>query len=159
MAQIGRGYGSEYHLMRFLGHHRHLLEDIIRKVLNEYDGQFDWLDFEFGDPMKSISGDKELKGISFLEKIVPESSYKKINDEYHKYKIGNIDNWQNWDAVFTLNNTIYLVEAKAHVGELESKYSGSSASREEILRFINDQLGEYCRIETAEKNCWRNIIN
>ena len=24
-------------------------------------------------------------------------------------------------------------------------------SREEILRFINDQLGEYCRIETAEK--------
>ena len=32
MAQIGYGYGSEFHLMRFLGHHRNLLENEILTV-------------------------------------------------------------------------------------------------------------------------------
>ena len=143
MAQIGYGYGSEYHLMRFLGHHRHLFEDIIRKVLNEQDGQFDWLDFEFENPMNSISGDKELKGISFLGKIIPEAKFNEVNKKYHDYKINSIDNWQNWDAIFTLNGIIYLVEAKAHVSELSSKRTHGGKSSREILRFFNEQLNGY----------------
>lgn len=143
MAQIGYGYGSEYHLMRFLGHHRHLFEDIIRKVLNEQNGQFDWLDFEFENPMNSISGDKELKGISFLGKIIPEAKFNEVNKKYHDYKINSIDNWQNWDAIFTLNGIIYLVEAKAHVSELSSKRTHGGKSSREILRFFNEQLNGY----------------
>ena len=33
MAQIGYGYGSEFQLLRFLGHHRNLLEEAIRKAI------------------------------------------------------------------------------------------------------------------------------
>lgn len=147
MAQIGYGYGSEYHLMRFLGHHRHLFEDIIRKVLNEQDGQFDWLDFEFENPMNSISGDKELKGISFLGKIIPEAKFNEVNKEYHSYKINRIDNWQNWDAIFTLNGIIYLVEAKAHVSELSSDGTHGGKSSREILSFFNKELLEGLRLK------------
>lgn len=43
MAQIGYGYGSEFQLLRFLGHHRNLLEEAIRKVIGDSDGSFYWL--------------------------------------------------------------------------------------------------------------------
>ena len=56
MAQIGHCYGSEYHLMRFLGHHRDLLDERIMKGLQEY-GKIHWLDFEFDDPLSELSGD------------------------------------------------------------------------------------------------------
>ena len=44
MAEIGYGYGSEWHLMRFMARHRKLLEEAIRKSiggLNE-ESVFDW---------------------------------------------------------------------------------------------------------------------
>lgn len=43
MAQIGYGYGSEFQLLRFLGHHRNVLEEAIRKVIGDSDGSFYWL--------------------------------------------------------------------------------------------------------------------
>ena len=54
MAQIGHGYGSEFQLLRFLGHHRHFLESTIYSTTG-FLGQFDWIDFCFADRMKSIS--------------------------------------------------------------------------------------------------------
>ncbi len=141
MAQIGYGYGSEYHLMRFLGHHRDLFERRIKKALNE-EGEIHWLDFEFDNPMASISGDKELKGLSFLNRIdLPKNIVDSAISEYHTYTINGIDNWQNWDAIFTLNGIVYLVEAKAHTSELSSggeEHGGES--KEEILRFFTEQL-------------------
>ena len=143
MAQIGYGYGSEYHLMRFLGHHRDLFEERIKKALNE-EGVIHWLDFDFDEPMASISGDKELKGLSFLNRIVlPKDKVDSVISDYHTYAINGIDNWQSWDAVFTLNGVIYLVEAKAHTSELSSsgdEHGGES--KEEILRFFTEQLKE-----------------
>ena len=143
MAQIGYGYGSEYHLMRFLGHHRDLFEKQIKTALN-VEGAIHWLDFEFDDPMASISGDKELKGLSFLNRIdLPNKKIESVISEYHTYSINSIDTWQNWDAVFTLNDIIYLVEAKAHVSELSSgSYEHGGESKEEILRFFSEQLKE-----------------
>ena len=37
------GYGSEYQLLRYLGHHRNYLNDEIRKVIGE--GPIMWLDY------------------------------------------------------------------------------------------------------------------
>ena len=73
MAQMGLGYGSEFHLLRFMGRHRHELERIIIDALQEKqqtinDKNFDWLDFEYSDVDKVITGDRELCGLSFLEK-------------------------------------------------------------------------------------------
>lgn len=141
MAQIGYGYGSEYHLMRFLGHHRDLLEKRISKGLNET-GTFHWLDFGFEDPMNSISGDKEIKGLSFLKGLdLPGGIVNNAIDKYQKLGINGLDNWQNWDAIFTLNGFLYLVEAKAHVSEISSgnKEHGGK-SKEAILNLFKKQL-------------------
>ena len=141
MAQIGYCYGSEYHLMRFLGHHRDLLEKRIKKSIRET-GDIHWLDFEFDDPLSSLSGDKELKGLSFLHELnFPEDKVDSAIAEYHGYNINKIDNWQNWDALFTLNDTLYLVEAKAHTSELSSgEEEHGGQSKDEILRFFKEQL-------------------
>ena len=136
--QIGYGYGSEYQLLRFLGHHRKEFEDIISNVIGE--GEFLWEDFEYADPTKVISGDKELTGLSFLERLFP-TQYPSIKKEYDNYitKSG----WQSWDAVFRHNDILYLVEAKAHVDELSSgKGEHGGKSKEKILRFFREQLPE-----------------
>ena len=141
MAQIGYGYGSEFQLLRFLGHHRNLFEKNIQETLHQ-EGEFNWLDFEFADPGNVISGDSERKGLTWLKEILYDDTiYTKIDSAYKSYKINNADAWQNWDALFTLNGVLYLVEAKAHVGEIKSghiKHGGKSAG--EILRFMKEQL-------------------
>ena len=155
MAQIGYCYGSEYHLMRFLGRHRDLLEERIKKTINE-SGSIHWLDFEFDDPLSSLSGDKELKGLSFLEKLdIPEDKVRSVISDYHDYSINKIDRWQNWDAIFTLNDTLYLVEAKAHTSELSSgdeEHGGKS--KEEILRFFREQLEENPKYQLPISRAW-----
>ena len=136
MAQIGYGYGSEYQLLRFLGHHRHELEKKITEQIGQ--GTFDWVDFEYANPKKSISGDKEITGLGFLEILYP-NQYQKIEADYKTF-IKKSD-WQNWDAVFTLNGILYLVEAKAHISELSSgKEEHGYSSKEFILKYFESQL-------------------
>ena len=48
MGKIGYGYGSEWQLMRFLGHHRNRLDEEIKKQIGEK-GDLHWLDFNFSD--------------------------------------------------------------------------------------------------------------
>ena len=90
MAQIGYGYGSEFHLLRFMGRHRKKLEEIISKEINE-SGIFDWKDFEYSSPNVNITGDSELKGLSFLK---DNPNYNEVYAEYSKYGINNKDTWQ-----------------------------------------------------------------
>lgn len=140
MAQIGFGYGSEFQLLRFLGHHRLEFESIIAGVIGP--GVFNWEDFDYANPKTVISGDKELMGLSFLERLYP-VQYPAVKAEYEKYKIYHRNAWQNWDAIFTHNGTLYLVEAKAHTSELSSgSEEHGDHSREEILRFFKEQLPE-----------------
>jgi len=136
MAQIGYGYGSEYQLLRFLGHHRRELEHIISEQIGE--GTYEWEDFEYANPKKVISEDKELTGIDFLKKLYP-LQYEEVAEEYKTY-IKKSD-WQNWDAVFSHNGTLYLVEAKAHISELSSgKEEHGDSSKELILKYFQSQL-------------------
>lgn len=143
MAQIGYGYGSEYQLMRFLGHHRNLLEKEIRKQVGLCDGEFNWLDFGFADPAKVISGDKEIVGLKFLKERF-QSKYPDVEREYKKYNIKNQRPWQSWDAVFIYDDILYLVEAKAHIGEFESKgYEKGKNKDSNVRRYFEDQLGKF----------------
>ncbi len=136
MAQIGYGYGSEYQLLRFLGHHRRKLEELISEQIGK--GSFEWEDFEFADPKNVISEDKEITGLDFLRRLYP-TQYEKVEAEYKTY-IKKRD-WQNWDAVFTHNGTLYLVEAKAHISELSSgKEEHGDSSKEQILDYFKAQL-------------------
>ena len=138
MAQIGYGYGSEYQLLRFLGHHRNVLEEKLREAIGNFNGSFHWFDFDFADREKTISGDSEMCGLSFLEKKIP--NIFEVCNEVKKYPWA-FDRWQYWDAVFILDNVLYFVEAKAHKDELKSgnKEHGETHSKE-ILNFMKEQF-------------------
>ena len=138
MAQIGYGYGSEFQLMRFLGHHRNLLEETIRKSIGINDGNFYWFDFDFADREQMISGDSEMCGLSFLKKKIPEIS--RVCDEVKEYA-WNFDRWQYWDAVFLLKGVIYFVEAKANLEEAEQKCTAKST---DSIKTIINAFEETC---------------
>lgn len=134
MAQIGHGYGSEFQLLRFMGRHRKKLEEIISAAIGET-GVYNWEDFGYSSPDDSIACDSELKGLSFLK---DNPHYKNVFEDYKYYIPQNKwYSWQNWDAVFTLNGVIYLVEAKAHVDEMSDKKNHGNAS---ILQYMKDML-------------------
>lgn len=128
MAEIGYGYGSEWHLMRFMARHRKLLEKTIRESIGHVKDveAFDWFDFKFGG--SGITSDNELKGLSFLD----------VNQSIKGYIKSD---WQSWDAVFRLKDTFYLVEAKAHIEEMRSDCSSDEAkSQEKIKDYICNNL-------------------
>lgn len=147
MAQMGLGYGSEFQLLRFMGRHRHELERTIIDALQEKqqtinDKNFDWLDFEYSDVNKVITGDRELYGLSFLEKKIDKGLYDKITSALQK--AGSfINNWQHWDAVFVLDDCFYFVEAKAYPGELYSTNDHGGSSKKEILNFMRENMQPY----------------
>jgi len=117
MGKMGDGYGSEFHLLRYLGYHRHELN---RAVEEKTGGRVaDWLDFAFGGDGKP---DKEWKGVDFLD------STSDAKSAWMKFwpQTGNVP---NWDAVGHLESDsgveYLLVEAKAHVEELQSSCGAS----------------------------------
>ena len=63
MSKIGHGYGSEYHLLRYLGYQR---GELNRKVDKATGGRLiNWLDFPFSDSPKSFYH-ADWQGVSFL---------------------------------------------------------------------------------------------
>lgn len=112
MADIGNGYGSEWHLLRWLGRHR---QELDKRVLAATGGErVEWLDFRFDD---QNGGDRELRGVEFLPAD-------------HKARVAWSTFWptkgnaQNWDAIGRVwrgdSAEWLLVEAKAHLDELAS---------------------------------------
>ena len=83
-----------------------MLEKLISEQIG-VTGTFNWQDFEYANPESSIACDSELKGLSFFK---GHPKYDEVYSEYLKYNINRCDSWQSWDAVFTLNGVIYLVE-------------------------------------------------
>lgn len=114
------GYGSEYQLLRFLGHHRKYLDNEILKSLNKKNVRLEWFDYPTDTTTSSL--DKELEGIECFEK---EPNYDFIKSEWKKF-------WpqkgksQNWDGIFKINDEWYFVEAKAHKDEVKSSCGSSS---------------------------------
>ena len=113
MARMGYGYGSECHLLRFMGRHRHLLDQRILAVVGG--DRINWLDFEF-EP-RNPWPDKEIKGLGFLAKDHPA---RLAWEEQGPHGRGI----HNWDAVakvgFGEAEEWLLVEANANLGEIAS---------------------------------------
>jgi hypothetical protein len=113
MTEIGDGYGSECHLLRFLGRHR---EYFNKRVSAEIGADaVRWLDFHFDRTKRWMDG--ERKGLDFLPNGHPAltawSSYWPSR--------GNPPNWDAvGEATFQGRNEWLLLEAKAHLGELVS---------------------------------------
>lgn len=137
MANIGNGYGSECHLLRYLGRHRHRLDDEICKVIGA--NHIDWLDFHF-DPSRPGWSDGERKGLDFIDPELP------IHREWSRFwpQTGSA---MNWDAVgragFHGCTEWLLVEAKANIEELESSCQAKDRrSIETIRKAIEDTKRE-----------------
>jgi len=139
MGKMALGYGSEFHLLRWTSRHRNEFDTRIKKLLN-IDNIF-WLDFDF-DKGKTIP-DKELIGLSFLKN---EPYYNEVLSQW-KSEWPQTGNSMNWDLVgYTIQNSIktwILIEAKAHIGELNQSCGASTSS----LTTINNAL-----LKTANNN-------
>ena len=136
MAEIGYGYGSEYQLLRMLGHHRNFLNSQIQKILGTRE-EIQWADYPVNDSKISLDG--EWKGIDFFFSENKEE-LSKIKNSWDKYWPSSTKS-QNWDGIFKVGSTWYLVEAKAHAGEVKSQCKAeSSESRELILKAFEDTI-------------------
>lgn len=138
MAEMALGYGSEYQLLRFLGHHRNFLNTEISKVLNTKE-QIYWLDYPV--KIERLSLDGELKDV---ECFVNESISKKWN-EYWPSR----GNSQNWDGIFKINDTWYFVEAKAHESEV---YNSCGAKSDSAIKKIKKAFDETVAFVKATKS-------
>ena len=139
MARMGNGYGSEAHLLRYLGRHRDLLN---KKCLQVLGGKsIHWLDFNF-DCSKTWK-DSELKVLDFLGKD------HLVQDAWSEFwpQRGGI---HNWDAVGILDTGFsedwILVEAKANIEEIQSsckaKEGGSGYKKiVDAFRVVKEDLG------------------
>jgi len=118
MSRVHLGYGSEWHMLRYLGRHRRLLTERVLELTGG--SSIKWCDFDFtkGISPEQNYGDAELKGLNFLQSNHPARA------AWSKWwpQTGNV---QNWDAV-GIHRTEggveewLLVEAKGNVSELES---------------------------------------
>lgn len=113
MAEMKLGYGSEYQLLRYLGHHREYLNNEICKIIGE--GSIVWKDYPID--LSRDSRDGEWKEIECFQEL---PKYAQIKKEWKKYwpQKGNT---HNWDGVFLHDNTWYFVEAEAHLEEANQK--------------------------------------
>jgi len=128
MADIGNGYGSECHLLRYLGRHRRLLDQQVIGAIGRGD-RVDWLDFEF-DPKRDVWQDAELKGLSFLP------SNRQVQAAWEAF-------WpqgrgiMNWDAVGWLHGggppELLLVEAKGNLQEIKSDCGAVSPTSRSMI--------------------------
>lgn len=114
MGTIGYGYGSEWHMLRYLGRHRHALTDAIAAPCACRD--ITWLDVPF-DPGHRFH-DAEWKGLDFLT-----DEHGSIRTEWEREwpQTGNVMNWDavGW-AIGKSGHELILVEAKSHVAEVNS---------------------------------------
>lgn len=138
MAQMGYGYGSECHLLRFMGRHRHMLNHRIARVVGG--DSVDWCDFGF-HPTRPWPV-AEIKGLGFLR---PDDPALIAWQQWWPQRRGI----HSWDAVgkvrFGQLEEWLLVEAKAHLEELKSdcgaKRNGGLGQIEQAFDQTKHELG------------------
>ena len=140
LARIGHGYGSECHLLRFLGRHRRRLDDELLRAIGVGD-TLRWLDFPF-DPRKSTWQDAEWKGLDFLRgRAALQAEWQRAWPQGRGI--------MNWDAVGWLEGDgepeLLLVEAKANTEEIRSdcqaKQRGGRPLIQRTLDAVKAQVG------------------
>ena len=128
MGKIGYGYGSEWHLLRYLGYHRaYFSEEIVHIVGGQ---AVEWLDFPFSSANAPLQDDRELVGLEFIADTQVQAKWKTFWPQK--------GNAQNWDAVGKIyfGDTVewLLVEAKGHLGEIQSRCGAVSLRSKQLIR-------------------------
>lgn len=122
MSEIGYGYGSEWHLLRYLGYHRQALSAAVAASTGA--SQVDWLDFPSDKRRRFL--DAEWEGVGFLREP------SRVLEAWGRFWPSS-GSQQNWDAVgqasFPHGKEWLLVEAKAHVMEMRSDCGAKGKGR------------------------------
>lgn len=145
MAEMKLGYGSEYQLLRFLGHHRIELDKEIKKVLKTEEAIY-WFDYPKSD--KRLSKDSEWEEIDCFKN---EANFSEIESAWKKF-------WPqsgksiNWDGIFKCGDTYYFVEAKARKDEMSPCDATKEESRKKIKTAFKKTI-EWLKCESNE-NSW-----
>lgn len=132
-------YGSEWHLLRYLGRHRHRLNERVREATGG--DVLDWTDHLWNPSRQpwyfdGPTFDAEWRGLDFLAGDIA------ARREWPGFwpQSGNV---HNWDAVGWLRVGVQvellLVEAKGHLGELRSS---CGAQPHGGLQTIQDAMSE-----------------
>lgn len=143
MANIGYGYGSEWHLLHYLGRRRVAFtragEDAVGCV------ELHWRDHEeYTEPRTGLLKVRELRGLEFLAPADP------VRQEWERQwpHSGNVHNWDAvGEAKADVKTLLVLLEAKAHLGELTSS---CTATADDSIRRIRDVLDRTRRELGAE---------
>ena len=130
MADMALGYGSEYQLLRALGHHRNEFFRIIKQAIGLPDNPpIEWLDYPtdgFDIKMMENNGNRYGGRISEdgewcdIQGFKGESFYDKLDQGWDEFWPVRGQRAQNWDGIFRCSDKWFLVEAKAHKAELKS---------------------------------------
>ncbi len=135
MGEIGYGYGSECHLLRWMGRHRRLFDERVSDAVGRSGTAIEWLDFNFA-PNKRWP-DAELKGLEFLYEDRP--ALKSRWQQFWPTGRGI----HNWDAVGWIGSEPYrdliLLEAKSHIREIQSDCGATSP---QSIRKISEAFKE-----------------
>jgi hypothetical protein len=142
MAEIALGYGSEYQLFRFLGHHRNYLNKEIANVITP-NSEIYWLDYPPNYGRFSLDG--EFKDVECFNNQNITAQWK----EYWPQR----GNSQNWDGIFKVNDTWYFVEAKAHDSEVKSSCGATSESSKSKIRKAFDETISFVK-STKTADYW-----
>lgn len=147
MGKIGYGYGSEWHLLRYLGYHRAYLSQKVIEIVGCQDVEF--LDFGFSPENQPLRDDREFVGLEFIQDAQVHERWKSFWPQ-----TGNAQNWDAVGKVYFGDKTEWLlVEAKAHLGELESKCGATSEDSQQKIRDALDNTSK------AFGNCRQPIEN
>lgn len=166
MSKIGYGYGSECHLLRWMGRHRNSFNKAISLAIRLHGNEkiIHWVDFGFNND-ESHWHDSEPTRLNFINNEIT-----KMNWEWPKSGVQ-----QNWDSIgyiVPLNNPtqeqskeILLLEAKAHLAEIKSPSCGagirSMKKIKEILKNTAKDLGvsNYSKVEDVWLNKYYQTAN
>ena len=146
------GYGSEFQLMRFLGHHREELDALIQNSIGVFE-PIHWLDYPYDKARKS--GDGELIGIECFQHL---ENYQEIQEKWKTF-------WpqggspMNWDGVFVMDGVWYFVEAKANEKEAYQQCKAKSVDSRLQIDHAMDSAKEWLGIDNTinwrRTNCYQ----
>ena len=146
---IGYGYGSEWHLLQYLGRRR----DAFTRKIEGMTGvsSIRWLDHTESDASTDAPKVQELVGLEFLDPQHP------ARHEWER-RWPSRGAVHNWDAVGQGlshdHQTWILIEAKAHTGELKS----SCGAKPESLRKIHKVLdGTQNDLQVTVETDWTQL--
>ena len=152
MAEMGLGYGSEFQLLRFLGHHREELDALIQNSTGVLE-PIHWLDYPYNKERKS--GDGELTGIECFQHL---DNYQDIQEKWESFWPQGGSS-MNWDGIFVLDGVWYFVEAKANKREAYQHCKAKSVeSRKQIdcaMNSTKEWLGIDNKINWRRTNCYQ----